>query len=101
MSKRLAQFALRDPEAMLYHNEPILRDGAQVGYISSGMWGHTLGAAIGLGYVRADTIVDEAYIAGGRWEIEIAGRRFAALASLKPMYDPGSNRVRPIKGNTA
>jgi 4-methylaminobutanoate oxidase (formaldehyde-forming) len=95
VSKRLVQFAVRDPRAMLYHNEAILRDGVQLGYISSGMWGHTLDAAIGLGYVCADTIVDEAYLASGRWEIEIAGTRYAAEASVRPMYDPNSNRIKP------
>jgi glycine cleavage system aminomethyltransferase T len=36
---------------MLYHNEPILRDGRIVGYLTSGGYGHALGGAIGLGYV--------------------------------------------------
>ena len=51
LEARLVQFRLTDPEPLLYHNEPILRDGAVVGYLSSGNYGHTLGGAIGLGYV--------------------------------------------------
>ncbi|MBT4490981.1 MAG: FAD-dependent oxidoreductase, partial [Rhodospirillaceae bacterium] len=50
--QRLVQFRLSDPEKLLYHNEPIWRDGVIVGYLRSGNYGHTLGAAIGLGYVR-------------------------------------------------
>ena len=51
LSQRLLQFKLTDPEPLLYHNEPILRDGAVVGYLSSGTYGHHLGAALGMGYV--------------------------------------------------
>ncbi len=49
----MLQFLLQDPEPLLYHNEPILRDGEVVGYISSGAYGHWLGGAVGLGYVPA------------------------------------------------
>jgi len=50
LERRLVQFKLTDPEPLLYHNEPILRDGKIVGYLTSGNYGHHLGAAIGLGY---------------------------------------------------
>ncbi len=50
----MVQFKLTDPEPLLYHNEPILRDGEIVGYLSSGSYGHHLGgAAMGMGYVPA------------------------------------------------
>ena len=51
--RRLVQFRVDDPDAMLYHNEPIYRDGEAVGITTSGMYGHTLGGAVALGYVRA------------------------------------------------
>ena len=52
-----------------------------------------LGGAVGLGYVpcRGET---EAELLASSYEIEIAGQRFAAEASLKPLYDPKSERVR-------
>lgn len=90
---RLVQFRLRDPEPLLHHAEPILRDGALAGYLTSGNYGHTLGAAIGLGYV-ACAGEDAASVLASRYEIEIAGRRVAAEASLKPMYDPKSERMK-------
>ena len=49
--RRLVQFLLEDPEPLVYHNEPIYRDGERVGFVTSGMYGHTLGAAVALGYV--------------------------------------------------
>ncbi|MGX5842072.1 GcvT family protein [Mesorhizobium sp. ArgA1] len=93
LSRRLVQFRLKDPEPLLVHNEAILRDGKIVGPITSGNYGHHLGGAIGLGYVpcKGDS---EADVLSSSYEIEIAGERFAAEASLKPMYDPKAERVR-------
>ncbi|MDH5747700.1 MAG: FAD-dependent oxidoreductase, partial [Rhodospirillales bacterium] len=94
LKRRLVQFALQDPEPLLYHNEPIWRDGAIAGYITSAMYGHTLGRAIGLGYIANEDGVDAAYVNSGSYEIEIACERFPAEASLRPMYDPKSERVK-------
>jgi 4-methylaminobutanoate oxidase (formaldehyde-forming) len=70
-----------------------LRDGKIVGTVTSGNYGHHLGGAVGLGYVPCEG-ESEADVLGSAYEIEIAGERFAADASLKPMYDPKSERVR-------
>ncbi|MEM7668452.1 MAG: FAD-dependent oxidoreductase [Pseudomonadota bacterium] len=93
LGRRMLQFKLTDPDPLLYHNEPILRDGEIVSFLTSGNYGHHLGAAIGMGYVpcegeKADEVLASTY------EIDIAGTRVRAEASLKPMYDPKSERVR-------
>ena len=92
--RRLLQFLLNDPEAMVYHNEPIYRDGEAVGFVTSGMYGHTLGAAVALGYVGHEKGVSDEYVTAGRYEIQLADRRVGARASLSPMYDPKSLRIR-------
>ena len=94
VTKRLVQFLLEDPDPLLYHNEPIWRDGELVGYITSGMYGHTLGGAVGLGYIKCSTPITPAYVKDGTYEIEVAGERYSAQASLRPMYDPNSERIR-------
>ena len=94
LTKRLVQFALENPEPLLYHNEPIYRDGALVGYTSSAAYGHTLGRAIALGYVNSPDGVDQAYIDSGQFEIEVACGRQPARASMRPLYDPKSARMR-------
>lgn len=86
---RMLQFKLTDPGPLLFHHEPIVKDGTVVGYLSSGNYGHTLGAAVGLGYVPADMAADTT-----GWEIEVAGTRVGAEASLRPMYDPKSERAK-------
>jgi len=93
LARRLVQFRLTNPEPLLFHNEAIVRDGRIVGTITSGNYGHHLGGAIGLGYVPCANET-EADVLGSRYEIEIAGERFAAEASLKPMYDARAERVR-------
>ncbi|MEX5563487.1 FAD-dependent oxidoreductase [Pseudophaeobacter sp. 1A16562] len=90
---RMLQFRLTDPEPLLYHNEPLLRDGEIVGYLSSGAYGHTLGAAIGMGYVPSEG-ESAAEVLASSYEIDVMGTRVQAEASLKPMYDPKSERVK-------
>jgi len=92
--RRLLQFRLSDPKPLLYHEEPIWRDGQLVGRTTSGMYGHTLGGSIALGYVVSEDAVNSAYVEAGVWEIEIAGERVPAFVSLKPMYDPHSTRMK-------
>jgi 4-methylaminobutanoate oxidase (formaldehyde-forming) len=92
---RLVQFLLEDPEPLVHYGEPIFRDGERVGYIMSGGYGHTLGAAVGVGPVEnLHGIATPDFIHDGAYEIEIAGKRYPARASLKPMYDPKLLRVR-------
>lgn len=92
--RRLVTFLLEDAEPLLHHNEPIWRDGVRVGHVTSGMFGHTLGYPIGLGYVAHPEGVTDAFIRDGTFEIEIAGQRHTARATLKPPYDPPGGRVR-------
>ncbi|TIM92329.1 MAG: aminomethyl transferase family protein, partial [Mesorhizobium sp.] len=93
LNRRLVQFRLKDTQPLLFHNEAILRDGKIVGPVTSGNYGHHLGGAIGLGYVPCQG-ESEADVLSSSYEIEVAGERFAAEASLKPMYDPKAERVR-------
>jgi len=93
--RRLVAFALERSDRLLYHNEPIWRDGELVGRISSGMFGHTVDAALGLGYVadRGEPVSD-AWVAAGHYEIEVAAERVPARGSLRAFYDPASRRVK-------
>jgi 4-methylaminobutanoate oxidase (formaldehyde-forming) len=93
LERRMVQIRLTDPQPLLFHNEAIVRDGQIVGTVTSGNYGHHLGGAIGMGYVPCAG-QSEADVLASSYEIEIAGERFAAQASLKPMYDPKSERVR-------
>jgi len=94
VSRQLVQFRLKDPEPLLYHNEPVWRDGELVGHITSGAYGHSLGGCIGLGYVHLRDGEDVAEVINGDYEIEVAGERIKADVSLRAMYDPDNARIR-------
>ena len=79
---------------MLYHNEPLMRDGAIVGSITSGAYGHRIGASLGLGYVNNAQGVTKDWIASGTWEVEIAMKRYAVKLQFGPWYDPQGARVK-------
>jgi 4-methylaminobutanoate oxidase (formaldehyde-forming) len=91
--RRLVQFKLDNPSPLLYHNEPIIMDDAVTGYLTSGMYGHSLGGAIGMGYIRSPEITEEV-LANAKIEIEIATKRYTAIASLKALYDPGGEKMK-------
>ncbi len=94
LTRRLVQFRLEDPAPLLYHNEPIYRDDRLVGLVTSANYGHHLGGAIGLGYVHHEEGVDADFIASGRFAIGVSLRRYAAQASLAPLYDPQAKRMK-------
>jgi 4-methylaminobutanoate oxidase (formaldehyde-forming) len=94
LTKRLLQVRLTDPEAMLYHAEVVHRDGRALGYVRAASYGHTLGGAVGLAMLEADEPITAEFLAAGTWEVDVAGRRVPAVASLRPMYDPDNARIR-------
>jgi 4-methylaminobutanoate oxidase (formaldehyde-forming) len=94
LEHRLVQFLLEDPAPLLYGSEPIYRDGLFVGFLNSGGYGHTLGGAVGLGNVESEGGVTTDFVRGGSYEIKVAGVRYPARASLRPMYDPKGERAR-------
>ncbi len=94
LKRRFVQFLVKNPQPLLYANEIVFRDGKVVGEISAGSYGHTLGGAVGLGFVACEEGVTRDYIQSGTWEIQIAGIRYPAVASLKPLYDPKNERIK-------
>ena len=93
-TRRLLQVLVLDPDPLMHHAEIVLRNGLDVGYVRAASYGHTLGGAVGLAMVEANEPLDSDWIDAGSWEVDIAGRRYPAVASLRPMYDADSARVR-------
>ena len=95
LSQRLMQFRLEDPDPLLYHNEAIYRDGVVIGYLTSGNYGHHLGGAIGLGYVKCSAVGESAEAQlNSHYQIDVAGKLFDADVSLRPFYDPKALQVK-------
>ena len=94
LTRRLVQVVITDPEPLMYHAEPVLRNGQVVGYVRAASYGHTLGGAVGLAMVEASGTVSQAWLDEGDWTVDIAGTVHPAAVSLRPMYDPGNARIR-------
>jgi 4-methylaminobutanoate oxidase (formaldehyde-forming) len=91
---RVMQFLLDNPDLMLYHNEPILKNGEIVGHLTSGTYSHTLGSAVGLGYIPCKPNERYEDILNAEYTIEVEGVIEKCKASLKPMYDPLNEKIR-------
>ena len=92
--RRLLQFRLRDSQPLLHHAETIYRNGKPAGYIRAGAFGFTLGSAVGLGFVESDQPITAQQVAGDAWEIDVAGVRYPADASIRPLLDPAMERIK-------
>lgn len=93
--RRLVQLATPQALPLMFGTEPVWRNGTLVGYLRSAGFGHTLGCGIGMGYLHCETGVSAEWLSKGSFELEIAGERHSAIASLRAFYD--SNRTR-VKG---
>jgi dimethylglycine dehydrogenase len=82
-----------DEPADVIGDEPIWHDGAVVGWVTSGGYGHSAGASLALGYVPAE-LADPAGPGGRGFEIEIIGRRRPARLQPEPVHDPQGLRMR-------
>jgi 4-methylaminobutanoate oxidase (formaldehyde-forming) len=94
LPKKLAGFTTDDPSIVLLGRETILRNGRQVGYLTSGGFGYTIGKPIGFGYVRDGAGVDDAYVRDGDYELVVAKTAVKARVHLEPLYDPANARVK-------
>ena len=92
--KRLVQFRLDDPNHLLYHDEPIYRNGDIVGRTSSGMWSYEEDRCLAMGYLTNPSGVTKEWIEDGTFEIEVATKKISSTASLRSFYDPTNQRVR-------
>ena len=72
----------------------MLLDGRVVGRVTSGAYGHTLGAAVGFAYIQAAPNQLDQIIASGAAHVDVAGTLAPATLSLRPFYDPAGERLR-------
>jgi glycine cleavage system aminomethyltransferase T len=94
LTRRLLQVLVTDPEPLMFHAEVVHRNGREVGYLRAASYGFTLGGAVGLAMVEADEPITQQWCDTGSWEVDIAGVRHPARASVRPLYDPGNERIK-------
>jgi len=91
---RMLHFLLSDPEPLLYGNELVFLNGEAVGHLQVGAYGHSLEGAVGIGFAEVDEPLTADLINAGEWEIDVAGDRIKATASLRPLFDPGMTKIK-------
>jgi dimethylglycine dehydrogenase len=86
---RLLSFEVDAADADAIGDEPIWHEGAVVGWVTSGGYGHTVGKSLALGYVPAELAQST-----GQFEIEIIGERRAARRLDGAAVDAQGTRMR-------
>lgn len=95
LKRRILQVLCKDPEPLMFHAEPVWRNGKAVGYVRAASYGHTVGGGVGLAMIEGGAeVVDQKWLDAGTWELEINGKRYPALPSIKPLYDPEMKKVK-------
>ncbi len=94
LKKSLCAFTVDDPTVVLLGRETLYRDGARVGWLASGGYGHTIEKGIGYGYVRRAEGVDREYLLAGHYELEVATERVPCEIYFGPLYDPEMKRMK-------
>jgi 4-methylaminobutanoate oxidase (formaldehyde-forming) len=94
LRRKLVTFTVDDAEALIYHDEPIYRDGRLASCNTHGSYAHLLDCPIGMGYLENPEGITDAWILEANYEIEVEGQRVPAKVHLKPVYDPEGKRVR-------
>jgi glycine cleavage system aminomethyltransferase T/glycine/D-amino acid oxidase-like deaminating enzyme len=94
--RRLVSVVLDDPAVMMWGGELLLRDGVAAGQVTSAAFGATLGAAVGLGYLRdpAGGLATGEFVRSGTYQVNVGGQLVSASIHLRPPYDPASSRVK-------
>ena len=95
LPRRLVSVQLLDPEPLLYHAEVVRRDGRPVGYVRAGSYGHTVGGAVGLAMIEADgDPITHDWLSTATWTVDVNAAEYPAIASLRPLHDPGNHRIK-------
>jgi dimethylglycine dehydrogenase len=87
--RRLVSFIVDAIDADVVADEPIWKDGAVVGFVTSGGYAHFSKKSVALGFVPTDMIADSA-----AFEIEILGEMRSAILFSEALFDPQSERMR-------
>ncbi len=87
--RKLCCLTLDDPCAVVMGKEPILRDGATLGYVTSAAYGYTIQRGIAYGYLPAEFAVE-----GTQLQVLFFNQRIPATVRSEPLFDPQNLRLR-------
>ena len=94
LKRRFIAFLFENPEPLCYHEEPIIADGKIVGRTTAGMFCHTLGATVAMGYIENEDGVSKDWLDSAKFEIEVECERYTVTPSLRSFYDPKMEKIK-------
>jgi 4-methylaminobutanoate oxidase (formaldehyde-forming) len=94
LKRKLVMFTVDDHEPLIYHDEPIYRNGELISSNTHGAYGHLLRASVGMCYLKNPDGISNQWITQGRYEIGINGQRYPITIHLTAPYDPKGERAR-------
>ncbi len=94
LKKRFIAFLFEDPEPLCYHEEPIYANGEIVGRTTAGMFGHSVGATVAMGYVNHEGGINKEWLDNTEFEIEVECVRYKVKPSLRSLYDPAMEKIK-------
>ena len=87
--RRFVVMEVAGADAEVVGYESITKEGAAVGYVTSGAYGHCIDRSLAAGYVPAELARE-----GACFEIDIFGEMRTATVHLEALYDPQGLRLR-------
>jgi 4-methylaminobutanoate oxidase (formaldehyde-forming) len=94
LKRKLVTFTVDDPEPLIYHDEPIYRNGEHVTENTHGSYSHLFGCAIGMAYLANPDGIPNAWIEDATYEIGVEGKRYPITVHLKAPHDPKGERLK-------
>ncbi|MBT5334537.1 MAG: FAD-dependent oxidoreductase [Gammaproteobacteria bacterium] len=94
-TRRLVSLAINAVDApFMIHDEPIYRNGIQVGLTTSAAWGHRVNKSLAIAVLNNDLGVSASWLKEGDFEVEVAMQRYPAQIQFAPFYDPSSAKMK-------
>jgi len=94
LKKKLVIFTIDDAEPLIYHDEPIYRNGVLSGENTHGSFSHVKGSSIGMVYLKNDEGITDEWIMDGSYEIEVENKKYPITIHLKAPYDPEGKSIK-------
>jgi 4-methylaminobutanoate oxidase (formaldehyde-forming) len=94
LKRKLVCFTIDDPEPLVYHDEPIYRNGELVSENTHAAYGHLLGSSVGMCYLTNPAGINNEWIGAGKYEIGVNGDKYPITIHLTAPHDPKGERAR-------
>ena len=92
--RQLMLFTIDDADAFPWGGEPVVSDGATVGYVTSAAYGHSVGRGVVFAMIKGNNAGTFGAPSSKKFEIEINGMMHGLTYCAKPPYDPSSSNVK-------